>query len=141
MIRQAFFITLTLSIIIVSWGCSDSGTNSGGGGSNPDTTFAADIQPIFTARCATSGCHDLSNSTGTGLILVSGHAYDSLVGVASVEVALNRVEPGDADNSYLVHKIEGTQTVGDRMPRNQTPLTPDQIQMIRAWIDQGALDN
>jgi hypothetical protein len=48
------------------------------------------------------------------------------------------------ENSYLYHKITGTQASvggsGERMPRGGQ-LSDAEIQTIRAWIAQGALDN
>ena len=59
--------------------------------------------------------------------------------VASHEVpSLKRVKPGDPGNSYLVQKIEGTASVGSRMPLGGSPLSADQIALIRRWISEGA---
>jgi len=140
--RMVFLLLLGFSIA----GCGSNSTepnNGGNGGTvDPDPSFASSIQPILTANCATSGCHDNLNSTGTGLILTADSAYIKLVAVSSTQVpTLDRVDPGDADNSYLVHKIEGSQSSGQRMPLGRTPLTDNQIQLIRNWIDQGAEDN
>lgn len=141
-LRTSLVPFLLLSVAMFT-GCSDNATSSENG-KTPDTdpSFASDIQPIFNSFCATSGCHDNANSTGTGLILTSGNSYDNLVSVASIEVAsLNLVEPGEPDNSYLVGKIEGTQAVGDRMPQGRSPLSAENIQLIRTWIEQGAENN
>jgi Ca2+-binding RTX toxin-like protein len=106
---------------------------------NPVVTpvnYVAQIQPIFDARCI--GCH-VGATAPHGLRLDADNSYSRLVNVASQEVPqLMRVEPGDPDNSYLVHKIEGTADVGGRMPLNQTPLTQAQITLIRRWISEGA---
>jgi hypothetical protein len=52
---------------------------------------------------------------------------------------LLRVKPGDPDNSYMVHKIEGLAgIVGGRMPLGQTPLPQTTIDAIRQWIANGA---
>jgi hypothetical protein len=53
---------------------------------------------------------------------------------------LLRVAPGDPENSYLVHKVEGRPgIIGLRMPRNGPPfLTEGQIRIIRRWIELGA---
>jgi Ca2+-binding RTX toxin-like protein len=98
--------------------------------------YTAEIQPIFTSRCIE--CHSGANAPH-GLRLNEGESYGRLVNVQSREVtSLMRVEPGDPDNSYLVHKITGTQAVGGRMPLNRTPLTDAQINLIRSWISEGA---
>ena len=48
--------------------------------------------------------------------------------------------PNDPDNS-LVQKIEGTAAVGARMPRGLPPLSTANINLIRQWVEQGALNN
>jgi hypothetical protein len=76
--------------------------------------------------------------------LVGTGAYAQLVNVASsAKSGAVRVIPGDPDNSYLIHKIEGApDIVGQRMPRTSGPfLTPGQILIIRTWIRQGAQNN
>ena len=53
---------------------------------------------------------------------------------------MDRVEPGDADNSYLIHKLENAPTIAPMtgpMPPGP-PLAPAVIQEIRNWIDNGA---
>ncbi len=98
---------------------------------------------VFDLNCAVSGCH-LGSSAPLGLDLSEGNAFGSLVNVPSGEVpALMRVLPGDPENSYLVHKIEGRPTIiGDRMPRGRPdPLTSEEIQAVRDWIAAGAKDN
>jgi hypothetical protein len=74
-----------------------------------------------------------------GLKLDSANSFANLVNVNSNEVpSLKRVKPGDDSNSYIVHKIEGTQEVGARMPLNSTPLSNANISLIRRWIVEGA---
>ena len=57
-----------------------------------------------------------------------------------------RVIPGDPDNSYLIHKLDGAvrgeAIVGVRMPLGTGPfLTEGQIRVIRRWIELGAPNN
>lgn len=97
---------------------------------------------IFAVNCAP--CH-ITDSRG-GLSLSAGNAYDNLVSVESTEApGVFRVKPGDADNSYLVAKLEGRQTElggsGGQMPLGRTPLDQQTIDAIRAWIDAGAAEN
>ena len=106
---------------------------------NSTSRLSADVQPIFTRSCAKSGCH-AGTTLAQGLSLEAGKSYDNLVGVASTEVALKRVEPGRSDLSYLINKLEGT-GIGDRMPQGG-PFLPDaEVQVIKDWIAQGAPDN
>ena len=67
-------------------------------------------------------------------------SFANLVGIPSTEVPeLDRVEPGDPDNSYVVQKIEGTQAVGAQMPLGGPPLPQEQMELVRQWITDGAL--
>ena len=95
---------------------------------------------VFTPRCA--GCHTgpTSNVLPAGMDLSSASAsHASLVGVASIEVpGMERVRAGEPANSYLIHKLEGTQTVGARMPLLADPLNQLTINAIRQWITDGA---
>ena len=112
---------------------------SGGGSTNGPVT--ADLQSIqdnvFTPIC--SKCH-IGASAPEGLQLDAAHSYNLLVGVPSVEQpTLLRVKPGDPDNSYMVHKIEGLPGIsGGQMPLGETPLPQATIDAIRQWITNGA---
>jgi hypothetical protein len=141
-----------LAAVVGLTGCVGDGTGLGPGGDpllcDPAAgavSFCRDIQPIFTANCAFSGCH-AGASPQLGQNLSAGNAYASIVNVPSQEVpTLDRVEPGNPDASYLVNKIEGTAAavggVDTRMPLGQGPLPQADIDLIRAWIAAGAPNN
>lgn len=111
-------------------------------------SLANDVQPIFNMNCAIAGCHD-SVTMAQFQSLEAQDIFDPVLGIVDVDSsqvpALKRVEPGSADLSYLILKLEGTQATvgggGAQMPRFATPLTAPTIQVIRDWIDQGAQDN
>ena len=92
---------------------------------------------VFTPIC--TECH---TPGGPGPMPLTSEqvSFDNLVNVASVEVALERVEPFDPEASYIVHKVEGRPTiVGTRMPPPPRPmLTQEQIDAIIGWIQLGA---
>lgn len=48
---------------------------------------------------------------------------------------------GNADGSILIKKISTTPPFGDRMPQGGPFLADSTIQVIKDWINQGALDN
>ena len=55
---------------------------------------------------------------------------------------LTLVVPGDSASSLLFQKVStDNPPVGLRMPRFAPPLSESEIDLIREWIDQGALDN
>ncbi len=97
---------------------------------------------IFTPTCSVAGCH--SGPPGpnlpTGMDLSSAAAsFSSLINIASFqEPTIFRVAVGDADASYLIHKLEGTSAQGSRMPQGGPFLDQATIDVIRLWIDSGA---
>ena len=102
-----------------------------------------DIQAtIFDTNCAVSGCH-AGASPQLGQDLSAGQSFSNIVGVQSVERSnLARIEPGDPENSYLFKKLRGdADIVGAQMPLGRAALSQEQIDLVRDWILDGALDN
>lgn len=104
-----------------------------------------DIQPIWDSNgCAGFTCHGTLESGG--LKLTAAESYVELVDVLATQLGCNtipRVDKAgtDPDNSVLVRKIENT-GCGPIMPSGANPpLTAGEIQLIRDWIIQGALNN
>jgi len=97
---------------------------------------------IFTPTCSVAGCH--SGPPGpnlpAGMDLSSAAAsFSSLINIASFqEPTIFRVAVNDADNSYLIHKLEGTSPLGTRMPEGGPFLDQATIDVVRLWIDSGA---
>lgn len=89
-----------------------------------------------------SGCHT-GGSPAAGQNLSAGVAYAQIVGVASSEVpSLQRINPGNAAQSYMIQKLEGTAGItGQRMPFGGPYLPQATIDRIRAWVDAGAPNN
>ncbi|OGW17324.1 MAG: hypothetical protein A3G93_15680 [Nitrospinae bacterium RIFCSPLOWO2_12_FULL_45_22] len=109
-------------------------------------SFSTDVKPIFDSRCAITGCHAGPNPQQGMNLSTPFDTTVGAVGVPSRELpSMLRINPGNPDNSYLVHKIQGTQEqaggFGARMPFGGPFLTNEQIQTIREWISQGAKNN
>jgi hypothetical protein len=103
-------------------------------------TFSRIQAEVFTPTCAKAGCHDAATASND-LVLEEGRSYGDLVNRRSVgNGTLDRVEPGDPERSYLIHKLRGDPTItGGRMPLDGPPyLSPEQIAGIAAWIRAGA---
>src|SRR5688572_29940868 len=80
-LMRALFAT-TLMGIALAWGCADFESTVDPTGGLPDVevanpSFANDIQPIFTRRCAIGGCHSVGSARAQ-LVLAPGPAYDPL---------------------------------------------------------------
>lgn len=105
----------------------------------PAATFSFIQDNVFTPSCAVSGCH-AGPSPAAGQDLSAGEAFANIVGIPSGQVpALQRVNPGNADDSYLVRKLEGGPAiVNSQMPLGQPPLSSELIAAVRSWIDAGA---
>lgn len=104
-------------------------------------SYALDVEPLFRARCATSGCHSGTSPVGN-LNLAPGLGYAQLVGVLSQEdPPMLRVTPGDSANSYLYSKLIGGGKPGYLVmppPTSGVALTAAEIDMVKQWIDEGA---
>jgi len=142
--------TLALAVAFTLSACGDSGTgpDDGDDGNGNGTTrqivadpsFASVIQEIFNRKGCTGGsCH--GSSAQAGLNLSSGNAYANLVGVQATQAGVNRVIPGNANDSYLIVKVEGRQTVGQRMPIGGSNLDNIDLTNLKNWINQGAKNN
>ncbi len=114
---------------------------SGGGGAPPSglqPTLASIQDNVFTVTCAVPGCHG-GGGAQQGLRLDPGFSAGNLIGVHSPQNSnLIRVVPGDPDASFLIQKLDGTQTVGSRMPDGGPYLTTATVNVIRQWIQDGA---
>jgi hypothetical protein len=133
------------SVWILGTACAGDGTGVDGGNGTAAVTLSADVQPILTTSCALSGCHAGANPQ-EGQNLSDGQTFSNVVNVASNELpTMDRVQPGQPDSSYLVHKIQGTHLQiggsGERMPLGRSALSASEIALIRAWIQEGAKSN
>jgi hypothetical protein len=81
--------------------------------------FERNVAPILAKHCLE--CHDAANSQG------------DLVLDRKATVLESSVVPGDAAASPLWQAVEN-----DSMPHQRPPLTEDQKQTLRKWIDDGA---
>ena len=116
---------------------------------NLSPTFSSIQRDVFGAgdssgRRACIACHTANGRTPTGgLNLDTPDAYDRLVnGPSTRKAGAILVIPGDPDNSYIIHKVEGlSDIVGARMPFNGPYLSSGQILILRRWIEIGAPRN
>ena len=87
-------------------------------------SFAHEIAPILTRRCFS--CH--ASQVAKGGIDLSSYAATIRSGKRG-----NIVVPGNADSSTLY-----TAVADESMPQEDTPLTRQEINLIKQWIDRGA---
>ena len=117
----------------------------------PQISFARDVQPIFTARCAITSCHTGPTQQASGhQSLDAGVAYADSVNAPATTGKLVRVKPGSIRQSQLAHRIlgQGLPRGGAIMPQGCPGfpplggcLTREEIFTIVAWIAEGAPNN
>lgn len=150
MIRRVLCLTVLLAATAALTACDEKLSSIAGPTPNLEPTFASIQKEIFettdsAGRVACTGCH---TSTGrvpaAGMNLTHDVAYDNLVNVPSrLKPGAIRVIPGDPENSYIIHKVEGRPgIVGLRMPFSGRPFLSDgQILILKRWIEIGAPRN
>ena len=121
--RRLLHCALVVVTTLGSVGCDEALSDLTGPTPNLEPTFSSIQQEIFSSgdssgRPACTNCHNAVGSRFNGLDLSPAVSYSNLVNVASrAKAGAVRVIPGDPENSYLIHKLEGRSTIaGVRMP-------------------------
>ena len=127
-------LAASLMLMLLFLSCKDDNPVDGGSPSNvvfptSNVRYSQHVQPLFNQACAFVGCHD-DGVPQDQLKLTSWGSVTNFPGV---------VAPGQPELSTLVIRIEGTS--GPRMPLTGNPLNQNQINGIRTWIVEGAMNN
>jgi hypothetical protein len=85
--------------------------------------FAHDIVPLIKARCAE--CHTNGKYKGS-------FSLDTREAILKSK----NVVPGKSGESELFKRIT-SKDADERMPSKGTPLTPKEVALVKAWIDEG----
>jgi hypothetical protein len=94
-------------------------------GADAPIDFKRDIEPIFVKRC--SACH--GPDVQKAKLRLDSKAVAMKSGV---------IVPGKSSESELIKRVTTTDP-DDHMPPKGAPLEPDQIAVLKKWIDQGAV--
>ena len=129
---------LGFAVLALTLAACAGGDDGGAGAGGADDGFAATVAPLFEAAC---NCHQ-TTPLKAPFSLKGDEAYDNIVNVPASELpTMNLVTPGKPEDSYLWHKIDGTQVdvggSGSRMPLN-SPLHDDEKAIVERWILAGA---
>ena len=95
---------------------------------NRPIDFAADIRPILESSCIK--CHGRGRVKG-------GFAIDSRETLLRGGDSGAAVVPGQSGQSYLIELVAGVDP-DNVMPKKGSKISPEQLSLLRAWIDQGA---
>jgi hypothetical protein len=88
--------------------------------------FAKSIQPILESRCIE--CHSEKKTKGDLRL-------DSKAEALKAEKVL---VPGKADESHLIERVSLPAGHDDIMPPKGDPLTKEQIEVLKKWVNEGA---
>jgi hypothetical protein len=91
--------------------------------------FSADVKPILNKHCIS--CHGGVKRNAGFSLLFREEALDT------AESGKRVIIPGDAKHSEMVRRILSNDPE-ERMPYKEEPLSKDQIEILKRWIDQGA---
>ncbi len=137
-LRCTWHWVVLLSVVSV-WGLGSESTRAADDevqpvGSAPDSkiSYYQQIRPIFQANC--QGCHQPAKASGQYVMT----AFDKLVAGGESEMAA--IKPGQPDESYLVELITPTDGTA-QMPQGKPPLAAAEIELVRKWIAEGAMDD
>lgn len=102
-----------------------------------NVSFAEDVLPILRVSCNGADCH-IGSSSVNGVNL---NTYQNVI--SSIGQGYNGpiVIAGNASDSPLIDKLGTRPRFGIQMPDGKPPLSTAEVALIRAWIDEGALDN
>jgi len=92
--------------------------------------FVKDIQPILEANCVK--CHGPEKQKGGWRADVKG------VALTGGDDHAPNIVPGKSAESPMIHFVAGLDP-DMKMPAKGDPLTSEQVGLLRAWIDQGAV--
>jgi outer membrane protein assembly factor BamB len=123
------------------------GSSSQGGGPVDPNAFSTIYKQLIAPRCAGMVCH--SASLG-GRLSIPASATASTVRASIVDHAatgsecstsdMSLVVPGEPDMSLLYRKLTNEPPCGSRMPP-ASALTASELDRVRQWIANGALDD
>jgi mono/diheme cytochrome c family protein len=122
-------LAVPLGMVLIVQGCA-SGAPSGETSAAPSggpVSFAAQIQPIFLARC--TECHGGDDPE-------SGLDFSTYAGAMAGSEYGTVIEAGDPEGSLIVDFVES----GD-MPKQGDPLSSEEMELLRSWIVEGAQNN
>ena len=92
--------------------------------------FAKDIRPILANSCY--GCHGPEKQKSSFRLDLKSAALKGGENYAPA------IKPGQSAESPLIHLVAGL-VPEQKMPAKGDPLTSEQVGLLRAWIDQGAV--
>jgi hypothetical protein len=92
-------------------------------------SFKDSVQPLLGERC--QACHSAGNPSGKLSVATVAELHKGGQSGPAIR-------PGKPDESPLLQAVTGEKP---RMPKFGAPLSPEQVSLLRRWIEQGAPDD
>lgn len=132
--KRAFVLTGLLGLAFVATAVDIDVSKLPPPSDRKDVTFEKDIKPLFDKSCVE--CHGAEKPKGKLRL-------DTLEATLRGGVDGKVLEPGKSASSFLVANIAFLGDEDDFMPppkdlAKYPKFTPEQVGLVRAWIDQGA---
>jgi WD40 repeat protein/mono/diheme cytochrome c family protein len=127
-LRSAPHLIILITSILIIGVSSDSFASD----QKTSISYHRDVLPIFRANCM--GCHQGALKNGDYLMT------DFAALVRGGESGSPAIVPNHSDASYLIDEITPVDGKAE-MPKKGPPLKPEEIEVIRKWIDAGAIND
>jgi hypothetical protein len=120
-----------LLVALAAWGALSAGFPSGvlaEGQATLQVDYLRDVKPVLKAKCF--ACHGALKQEG-------GLRLDTAVLARKGGDSGPAVEPHHAATSLVLTRVKAMDPA-ERMPLDAPPLSPEQIAVLEAWVEQGA---
>jgi hypothetical protein len=98
-------------------------------------TYADDVDPIMQKHCVECHVAGQQGAEASGLLIDS---YESVMKGSRFGPV---IVPGSAITSSLYILVSGKAKLTITMPHGKDPLSTEEIETIRVWIENGAVEN
>jgi hypothetical protein len=132
--KNVAFLPMLLAAMIVPFAAAHA-QDSTKAANGTEISYSKQVEPFLYKFCVT--CHNEDESHPSELYM---DTYESLMKGGKHGKA---VVPGNAKESLLYQKTGSEPPFGKVMPppKKKERPTPEQLEMLRLWIDQGAKKN
>lgn len=96
-------------------------------------SYFKQIRPVFQEHC--QGCHQPAKKSG-GFDMTSFALMQK-----GGDSELPAFTAGKPDESFLIEQIVPDGDTSPLMPKGKDPLKPEQIELIKRWVAEGAIDD
>lgn len=117
--KASFILAFLMVVFIIACKKDDNSSGNGPNGTAVDcgtVKFSSTILPLISSKCATSGCHDATSTSGPGPLTNYAQIFASRVQIISSVNA-------------------------NRMPQTGGPLSSAQKLQLACWSDAGSPNN